>query len=75
MHISTALFDVAPPARTPEPAPAPARRQGVSLVLDGVSKSFGARKVLSDVQLELRAGEFVAVIGRSGCGNGGQHCE
>jgi sulfonate transport system ATP-binding protein len=68
MHISTALFDVAPSARTPEPAPAPARRQGVTLALDGVSKSFGARKVLSDVQLELRAGEFVAVIGRSGCG-------
>ena len=68
MHISTALFDVAPPARTPEPAVAPARRQGISLTLDGVSKSFGARKVLSDVQLELRAGEFVAVIGRSGCG-------
>jgi sulfonate transport system ATP-binding protein len=68
MHISTALFDVAPLARTPAPATAPARRQGVSLALDGVSKSFGARKVLSDVRLELRAGEFVAVIGRSGCG-------
>jgi sulfonate transport system ATP-binding protein len=67
MHISTALFDVAP-ARAQEPVATPARRQGVSLALDGVSKSFGARKVLSDVQLELRAGEFVAVIGRSGCG-------
>jgi ABC-type taurine transport system ATPase subunit len=33
---------------------AAARRQGVSLELDSVSKSFGARKVLNDVQLELR---------------------
>ena len=66
MHISTALFDVPAPAR--EPVAAPVKRQGISLALDGVSKSFGARKVLSDVQLALRPGEFVAVIGRSGCG-------
>jgi ABC-type Fe3+/spermidine/putrescine transport system ATPase subunit len=47
---------------------AAARRQGVALELDSVSKSFGARKVLNDVQLELRRREFVAIVGRSGCG-------
>ena len=70
MFISTALFDIDHPASRERPAapPAPARRQGASLALAGVSKSFGARAVLSDVGLELRAGEFVAVVGRSGCG-------
>jgi sulfonate transport system ATP-binding protein len=75
MHISTTLFDTgalprenAQRASTPAPAPVPARRQGVPLSLDGLGKSFGARKVLHDVRLALRAGEFVAVVGRSGCG-------
>jgi sulfonate transport system ATP-binding protein len=47
--------------------PAPAG-QGVPVALRGVSKAFGERTVLSGLDLELRAGEFVAVIGRSGCG-------
>src|SRR5471032_3060478 len=68
MHISTALFDISHSASRRPAASTPVRRQGVSLALDGVSKSFGARAVLSDVRLELRAGEFVAVVGRSGCG-------
>jgi sulfonate transport system ATP-binding protein len=41
---------------------------GVALALRGLSKSYGARQVLSDIQLSLGAGEFVAVVGRSGCG-------
>jgi len=41
---------------------------GVPLALRGLSKSYGARQVLSDINLELGAGEFVAVVGRSGCG-------
>src|SRR5471032_3396256 len=68
MYISTALFDVSHAVSRRPAVPTSVRRQGVSLALDGVSKSFGARPVLSDVRLELRAGEFVAVVGRSGCG-------
>jgi sulfonate transport system ATP-binding protein len=73
MHVSTNLFNTGPflHASTDNAATlraAPARRQGVSLALEGLGKSFGARRVLSDVRLELHAGEFVAVVGRSGCG-------
>lgn len=41
---------------------------GVGLSLRGLSKSYAARQVLADIDLELTAGEFVAVVGRSGCG-------
>jgi sulfonate transport system ATP-binding protein len=73
MNISTALFDVPGLSRPGKqsasiPAPAPAKRQGVSLALEGLSKSFGEREVLKNVRLELEPGEFVAVVGRSGCG-------
>jgi sulfonate transport system ATP-binding protein len=43
-------------------------RQGVSLTISGLGKSFGSRRVLSDIDLDVRAGEFLAVVGRSGCG-------
>ncbi|MDC8756364.1 ATP-binding cassette domain-containing protein [Janthinobacterium fluminis] len=46
----------------------PKARQGVSLALRGLSKAYAGRSVLKDVGLELKAGEFVAVVGRSGCG-------
>ncbi len=38
------------------------------LSLVGVTKRFGARTVLNNVSLELRAGEYVAVLGESGIG-------
>jgi putative ABC transport system ATP-binding protein len=38
------------------------------LSLDNVTKRFGQRAVLSAVSLEVRAGEYVAVIGDSGIG-------
>ena len=44
------------------------RQRGVGLALSGVGKSYGGRAVLAGINLELKAGEFVAVIGRSGCG-------
>jgi len=75
MNISTTLFDVGGLAREHSSSlpsassnPPPARRQGVSLALQGLSKSFGERAVLHDIALELHPGEFVAVVGRSGCG-------
>ena len=36
--------------------------------LEGISKSFGATRVLNDVSLEVKAGEVVCVIGPSGAG-------
>jgi phospholipid/cholesterol/gamma-HCH transport system ATP-binding protein len=35
---------------------------------DGVSKSFGAKKVLSDVSFRVAAGESLCILGRSGTG-------
>ncbi len=42
--------------------------RGLAVEVRGASKSFGDRPVLRDLDLEIGAGEFVAVIGRSGCG-------
>jgi len=42
--------------------------RGLAIEVRGASKAFGARQVLNDLDLEIGAGEFVAVIGRSGCG-------
>jgi sulfonate transport system ATP-binding protein len=41
---------------------------GLALKVTGLSKAYGARTVLNDIGLSLRAGEFVAIVGRSGCG-------
>ncbi len=38
------------------------------LEVEGVAKSFGPAKVLSDVSLALEEGEFVSLLGPSGCG-------
>ena len=40
----------------------------MSLVIRGVTKSYGAQQVLRDVDLEVPAGQFVSLIGHSGCG-------
>ena len=65
MHVSTLAFELDLPL--PEPK-APLKRLGVPLTLERVSKSYGQRTVLRNLGLQLRAGEFVAVVGRSGCG-------
>ena len=38
------------------------------LALDGISKSFGATRVLDDVRMKVEPGEFVSLVGPSGCG-------
>ena len=36
--------------------------------IENVHKSFGGHEVLKDVSLEVRTGEIVSIIGRSGAG-------
>ncbi|MFZ6656388.1 ATP-binding cassette domain-containing protein [Undibacterium sp. TJN19] len=42
--------------------------KGASVDLRSVQKSYQGRQVLKSLNLQVEAGEFVAVIGRSGCG-------
>jgi len=39
-----------------------------ALSLRGVSRSFGAHRVLRGIDLDVAPGQFVAIVGRSGCG-------
>jgi len=50
------------PAAQLSPAPESA------LAFKSVSHAYGALRVLSDINLEVAAGEFVALLGPSGCG-------
>lgn len=40
----------------------------MSLVLSGVSQSFGSVEALAPVDVEVASGEFVSIVGPSGCG-------
>ena len=41
---------------------------GLSIGVVNVSKSFGDREVIQNLNLAVPAGQFVAIVGRSGCG-------
>jgi sulfonate transport system ATP-binding protein len=42
--------------------------RGVSVSISDVSIALGGRTVLENFNVEIAAGEFVAIVGRSGCG-------
>jgi ATP-binding cassette subfamily C protein len=62
------LLDTSPPA--PVPAPAPAGTSGHDVVLRGVTFAYGphSEPVLRDLDLTVRHGEHLAVVGPSGIG-------
>ncbi|MCR8659340.1 ATP-binding cassette domain-containing protein [Paenibacillus endoradicis] len=41
---------------------------GANLVVDNVYKNFGEKQVLNGINFEIKAGQFLAIVGRSGCG-------
>ena len=42
--------------------------KGSDVVIKGVSKSFGNIRVLNDIDLSIKKGEFFSLLGPSGCG-------
>jgi sulfonate transport system ATP-binding protein len=51
------------------PAPhAPQSREALPVRLEGVGQSFGATHVLDGINLDIEAGEVLAILGPSGCG-------
>ena len=49
----------------PTPAASP---HGLAINVRGLRKSFGDNEVLKGIDLQIDAGQFVAIVGRSGCG-------
>jgi sulfonate transport system ATP-binding protein len=43
-------------------------QHGVGIRIEGLGKSFGDVPVLHDLDLEVPAGQFLAIVGKSGCG-------
>jgi sulfonate transport system ATP-binding protein len=57
------VYDADDRPATPDP-----RAVGLPVSLKGVAKAFGTRLVLEGIDLEIPAGQFVAIVGRSGGG-------
>ena len=51
-----------------ENAPETQETQGLAISLQKIAKNYGARQVLTNINLEIHAGEFIAIVGPSGCG-------
>src|SRR5471032_1935975 len=56
------------PASLLEPVPAPTTAPAAPVQARNLSKRFGANLILDQLHLDIRAGEFVALLGRSGSG-------
>jgi phospholipid/cholesterol/gamma-HCH transport system ATP-binding protein len=48
--------------------PAPMQESGPYIAFENVSKAFGDKRVLDNVSFDVRAGETVCILGRSGVG-------
>ena len=46
----------------------PTTPHGAEILIEQLHKFYGDVKVLEDLNLNIQAGEFVAIVGRSGCG-------
>jgi capsular polysaccharide transport system ATP-binding protein len=69
--VSVQILDLRRSADIAEFAPAvdtPPGTSGLPINIRCLRKSFGSNEVLHGIDLYVRAGEFVAVVGRSGCG-------
>lgn len=44
------------------------KKHGVPISIHGLEKNFGKVEVLKGIDLEIKAGEFIALVGKSGCG-------
>jgi putrescine transport system ATP-binding protein len=56
-------------AGSAQPAPQPAVAADMPLLrIDGVGKKFGSFRAVDRLSLDIRAGEFFALLGPSGCG-------
>ncbi|MDR1163619.1 MAG: ATP-binding cassette domain-containing protein [Candidatus Accumulibacter sp.] len=42
--------------------------KGLGVRVEGLVKRFGEREILHELNLEITPGEFVSIVGRSGCG-------
>jgi sulfonate transport system ATP-binding protein len=51
----------------PESSSQPATR-GADIKVRGLAKSFDGKSVLRNISLDIPAGQFIAIVGRSGCG-------
>lgn len=44
------------------------QQNGVQLCIENMKKKFGSTEVIKGIDLQVDAGEFVAIVGKSGCG-------
>lgn len=46
----------------------PLRNEGITVNVNQITQQFGAHEVLKSLSFTIPAGQFVAIVGHSGCG-------